>query len=97
METRNLEATKSEIMNQLKNKQLLDRFAYTILDRIEPNSSLEIYCHKCKDLSKLDFIQFDANLMMHCNMCGVDIMDLDSELYSLVHYNCIKKKAEQYE
>lgn len=97
MLTETLNETKESIKDRLTTKGLYDRFASTILMRIEPNSTMVIYCHRCKGLNKLDFIQFDANLMMHCNGCDIDVMDLDSELYSLVHYNCIKKRGESYD
>lgn len=92
----NLELVKNTIAGQLKRKEALTPFAAMLLDKIQPNSSLTLFCHKCKTMAKIDFIRYDSNLMMHCTWCEVDITDLDSELYSFVHYNVIKKQGENY-
>lgn len=96
MLSESLPKTKDSVMNELTSKGMADYFARQILDHIQPNSTMMAYCHKCKEVDKIDFIQFDANIMMHCNNCNADIMNLDTELYSFVHFNVIKKRGEKF-
>ena len=95
MLTEHLNSTKEEIMETLVSKGLADYFARSLANSITPNSTLFAYCHKCKEVNKIDFVQFDGNIMMHCNGCEIDIMNLDTELYSFIHFNCIKKQGEK--
>ena len=97
MLTEQLESTKTQILNELTDKGLKDFFCINFLNHIEPNSTMMAYCHKCKEVDKIDFPQFDGNIMMHCNNCDCDLMNLETELYSFVHFNMIKKKGEQFD
>lgn len=92
-----LNKTKIHVLDQLTAKGLADYFAKQLLDHIQPNSTLMAFCHRCKELDKIDFVQFDANIMMYCNNCQASIMNLDTELYSFIHYNVQKKRGEKFQ
>lgn len=92
-----LNSTKNRVLNELQTKDLADSFAKSLLNHIEPNSSMTAYCHVCKEVDKIDFVQFDANIMIHCCNCDIDIMNLETELYSFIHFNIQKKRAQKYE
>ena len=97
MLSESLQRTKTDVIDTLTSKGLGDSFARQLLAAIEPNSNVMAFCHKCKELDKIDFVQFDGNLMMHCCNCNIDIMDLETELYSFIHFNVIKKRGEKFE
>lgn len=87
---------KKDIQTELTDKGLYDNFARQFLDHIETSSTLMAYCHKCKEVDKIDFAAFDGQMLMYCNNCGRDILNLETELYSFVHFNCIKKRGEKF-
>lgn len=92
MQEHKLEELKAICLKHLRQKKLVDNWTLNLINRIEPRTSLNLYCKKCNEVSKIDFITSDDNLMGYCNNCDFYYNDLPSQLEGLIYYNVIQHK-----
>lgn len=89
-----LKPIKKRVIEQLQSKHAFNNWTANLLEAIELHKTLEIYCPECKGLTGMSFTTHDDHWIADCNNCQYIFNNLDTELYTIVHYNHIKHMKE---
>ena len=100
LETNNLEKTKQLILDKLEDKKVpIDGWVHNLLNRIQGNCSLVIFCPSCKDIGYFNMSTQDGWTIATCDTCGMlynHLEDMERNgLYSIVHYNIMMHQREK--
>lgn len=86
----------SEIYTDFAQRRLLDNYlSVDLFSNISENCTLDMFCTKCRYLSKINIMTYDDHVMAHCETCEWDYHNLEFELKPLLYLNVQRAKEQR--